>query len=192
VASAKHLLTVSLHAVPQHINFVNPNFYNPQPVTPAIAGVKPCQYSGPGNAGQPTCWKAPFLSGRPESGSPGKARREWSFTPTGNSGNYFGRQRRTGNRWQWVETFTPRVWNYRGAHQLKFGLMVSRSTLNGEYNANPLQIVGAENQLLERIDFRNSGPYVLSDVATGMYAQDHWVIHPRISFDAGCGPTIKV
>src|SRR5258708_23705729 len=38
IASPKHLLTATLHAVPQHVNFVNPNFYNPQPVTPIYRG----------------------------------------------------------------------------------------------------------------------------------------------------------
>src|SRR5579863_768371 len=35
VASAKQILTATFHFSPQHTNFVNPDFFNPQPVTPS-------------------------------------------------------------------------------------------------------------------------------------------------------------
>ena len=34
VLSARQYLTGTLHVTPQHINFVNPDFFNPEPVTP--------------------------------------------------------------------------------------------------------------------------------------------------------------
>src|SRR5215471_11040034 len=37
IVSSKQTLTASLHVSPQHTNFVNPEFFNPQPVTPSFA-----------------------------------------------------------------------------------------------------------------------------------------------------------
>jgi outer membrane receptor for ferrienterochelin and colicin len=38
ILSAKQCLTATLHLTPQHINFVNPDFFNPEPVTPIVTG----------------------------------------------------------------------------------------------------------------------------------------------------------
>ena len=35
ILSSKQYLTATLHLTPQHINFVNPDFFNPEPVTPS-------------------------------------------------------------------------------------------------------------------------------------------------------------
>ncbi len=35
ILSSKQYLTATLHVAPQHINFVNPDFFNPEPVTPS-------------------------------------------------------------------------------------------------------------------------------------------------------------
>ena len=38
ILSTQHFLTGTLHLAPQHINFVDPQFFNPQPVTPSFRG----------------------------------------------------------------------------------------------------------------------------------------------------------
>ena len=37
IISRRHLLTASIHVTPEHINFVDPEYFNPQPVTPSYA-----------------------------------------------------------------------------------------------------------------------------------------------------------
>ena len=37
ILSARHLLMASFHLRPQHVNYVNPEYFNPQPVTPSYA-----------------------------------------------------------------------------------------------------------------------------------------------------------
>ena len=37
ILSTRHLLAGSFHFTPQHVNFVNPEYFNPQPVTPSYA-----------------------------------------------------------------------------------------------------------------------------------------------------------
>ncbi len=37
IASAKQIITATVHVSPQHINFVNPDYFNPEPTTPTYA-----------------------------------------------------------------------------------------------------------------------------------------------------------
>ena len=91
-------MTATLHVSPQHTNFVNPDYFNPQPVTPTYA-----QHNYVGTAADH--WG--LFNGILDSsisiqrfdayvGAQGDA--DMILTPTGNRGNYFGTQNRTANR----------------------------------------------------------------------------------------------
>lgn len=185
IASPKHLLTLTLHAVPQHANFVSPNFYNPQPVTPSFRGREAMVSLTDHLTLGSNLLETSFSIGQTRALVAPQAPGEMIYTPTVNLGNYFGRQYRAGKRWQLVETFIPRQRQFHGNHQIKGGAMVSGSNLDGHYNANPIRILDGQSRLLERIDFRNFTPFHISDVANGFYVQDHWQLLPRISIDLG-------
>jgi outer membrane receptor protein involved in Fe transport len=53
------------------------------------------------------------------------------------------------------------------------------------FTFRPINILDSEGQLLENIDFTNTGPYSRADLEVTAYAQDHWSLTPRFSFDYG-------
>jgi hypothetical protein len=107
------------------------------------------------------------------------------LTPQGNRGNYFGVQSRDAWRREWLEIWSPAPWRLLGTHQWKIGTSLTVSNNRGSFTFHPIDIVGAQDQLFQRIDFANQVPYKRTDLEFTTYAQDHWSPSPRISFDYG-------
>ena len=180
VLSPSHWTTVTLHGVPQRSNHVRPSFYNPLPATPSWRGH---EYRGS------ITDKWTFGGGLLESSLAygetrglvgGQGNAPFLMLPDVNLGNYFARNDRIGNRAQWTEiySFAPRA--AAGTHHVKIGSALIRTRARGEYRFSPIDIGG-----IERIRFDNRGPYSLTDWETGLFAQDHWVTGPSLSFDFG-------
>src|SRR3954447_22938410 len=107
IASQRQIITATLHISPQHINFVNPDYFNPQPTTPTYA-----QHNYVGTAADHLA----VLGGTLDSsisfqrfgayiGPQGS--QDMILTPTGNQGNYFVTQHRDARRTEWLEIFSP-------------------------------------------------------------------------------------
>jgi hypothetical protein len=181
VASPTHLLTVTAHAVPQRTNFAGLSFYNPQPATPSYRGH---EYTAAvtdrltlGGGVLESALLAAQVRGR--TGAQGD--RDYELTPTENLGSYFFRQERRAERVQWREQYS---WS-SGAHHWKAGGSLIRATTRGFFRAHPVVIRDASGAVLQRLDFANHAPYRLSDWESSGYTQDHWVITPKLSLDAG-------
>ena len=185
VLSPKQIVTATFHFSPQHINFVNPDYFNPQPVTPSYA-----QHNYVGTVADH--WG--IFGGILDSslsiqrfnvviGSQGGA--EMVLNPLRNSGNYFGVQNRDARRTEWLETWSLVPLRAAGTHLLKMGTSLTGSADNGQFTYRPVNIVNNTGQLLERIDFSNRNPFSRNDLELTAFAQDHWSLGPRISFDYG-------
>ena len=107
------------------------------------------------------------------------------LSPTGNSGSYFSNQNRNASRAEWIETFSlPPVVGY-GAHNLKFGTSVTRTSNRGEFEARPVLIKDTQGRLVKRIDWVGGQAFDRTDMETAFFAQDHWVITPTLAMDVG-------
>ena len=51
--------------------------------------------------------------------------------------------------------------------------------------SGPIEMRGADGQLLKRITFRGPGELEASDVISSGYVQDHWQVSPRLALDLG-------
>src|SRR5437868_6602190 len=187
VLSPTHTVTGTFHLAPRHMSFVNLDFFNPQPVTPTF------------NAGDNTG----MLQDRTTLGTNllestlalkffhgdvyGQGQSDMVLTPTGNSGNYFSEQNRKASRIEWIEMYSlaPITVGRYGAHNLKFGSTVARTTNEGEFRARTIRIEDASARLLKQIDFVGGSPFDRSDLETGFFGQDHWVMNQSLSFDIG-------
>ena len=105
--------------------------------------------------------------------------------PNTNSGNYYFRQQRTADRFQWSEIFSTRALSFAGTHHLKFGGLWTRTTLDGSFSANPIEIRTHAGDLLQRIDFLNAPPFTIRDWEGGGFFQDTWAIRPQLMADIG-------
>ena len=185
VVSTRNLLTTTLHVSPQHINFVNPDYFNPQPVTPSFA-----QHNYLATVGDHLGIEGGMLDSviflqRFDATVWAQGNADMVLTPVGNSGNYFGSQRRDSARNGLFETFSPKHLQAAGLHELKFGTSVTQLSDRGLASARPVEILDTNRLLLESIDFTSGTPFSHQDIQTAVFAQDHWNVTPHLSLDAG-------
>jgi hypothetical protein len=185
IASAKQLVTATVHIAPQRLDFVNMDYFNPQPATPDAS------------THNYTATIADHLSLRGgvldntvsltffDSRVWGQGAQDLMIAPTGNSGDYFAQQDRNASRLGWSSTYSFGPLAALGTHNLKAGSYVAGSSDHGQLNEHPIDIFGSANQLIERIDFTGGRPFRMSDKEFAFFAQDHWNISHRVAFDFG-------
>jgi len=153
IVSNSQTVTGTMHVAPWHSNFVNLDFFNPQPVTPAFratdyTGAVTDRLSLGGNLLESTLGIKMF------SGSVwAQGQQEMTLTPIGNLGNYFSQQNRDGSRVEWLETYSFAPIKAYGTHNVKLGTSLTRTTNDGQFLASPVNIEDATGLLLKRIQF---------------------------------------
>jgi len=185
ILSPINTLTGTFHVAPLKMDFVNLNFFSPQPVTPTFADH---DYTGTladrlilGGGVLESTIAVKRFHGRVW----GQGTEDMVLTPTGNSGNYFSQQDRTAARTEWLENYSLAPINGYGQHNLRFGTTLSDTDSRGEFLARPVDIEDTSGRLIRRIEFIGGHPYHVSDLELALYAQDHWVINPRLALDVG-------
>ena len=185
IVSAKHTLTGTLHFTPQHTNFVNPEYFNPQPVTPSYAQHNYIAIlSDRLGVGDGTV-ESTLTEQRFDATVGSQGTQEMFLTPTGNFGNYFSTQHRESGRTEWLETWSPARVVAAGSHFLKFGTVATLLTNSGRLWERPINILDTTGLLLRRITFLGGSPYDVTDTQVAMFAQDQWSINPRLAVNLG-------
>jgi hypothetical protein len=185
VPSTRQLVSFTWHFSPQHTNFVNPDYFNPQPVTPSYAqrnyvATLADHFGIFGGTLDSTLSMQRFHT---FIGAQGDA--AMTLTPGGNQGNYFGVQTRDAWRREWLEIWSPAPWNFNGTHLPKLGTSVTVANDRGRFTFRNTNIAANNGQLLEKIAFTNPGPYSRTDLEVTAYAQDHWAPSARFALDYG-------
>jgi hypothetical protein len=185
VLSQTHTLTGTFHVAPRHMNFVNLEFFNPQPVTPTFRAK---DYTGTiidrltigSNLLEST------LAIKRYSGEVwGQGGADMILTPIGNRGNYFSEQDRHASRIEWLETYSLAPVKLYGDHNLKLGTTLARTTNRGQFTARPVNIEDTAGRLIKRIEFAGGRPFDRYDLEAGFFGQDHWVVNQKFSIDVG-------
>ncbi|MFL6448900.1 MAG: carboxypeptidase regulatory-like domain-containing protein [Bryobacteraceae bacterium] len=185
IASQRQIITATLHISPQHINFVNPDYFSPQPTTPTYA-----QHNYIGTAADHLA----VLGGMLDSsisfqrfsayiGPQGSA--DMILTPTGKAGNYFATQNRDSRRTEWLELFSPKPLTFAGSHLFKIGNSVTSAGNHGQFVFHPIDIDDQNGRLRQRTTFTNPLPFNRTDLEVTAYVQDHWALARRFSIDMG-------
>ena len=183
--SNRQILTATVHLSPQHTNFVNPDYFNPQPVSPSYAqhnylGTFAHHFGILGGTIDSSISIQRFDATVGAQGDAGMA-----LTPTGNSGNYFGTQNRDARRTEWLEIWSPTILPLAGTHLLKIGMSLTGSGDQGQFTYRPVDILNTAGQLLQHIAFANGNPFNRHDLEVTAYGQDHWAINSKFAFDYG-------
>ncbi len=185
IISGTHTLTGTFHFAPRKDSFVNLDFFNRRPVTPNWKGK---DYTGTlidrltlgENLLESTVAVKQYTIN-----VWGQGVAEMNLTPTGNTGNYFSEQNRDATRAEWMETISLKPIRSMGAHNLKFGSIIARTTNQGEFTARPVNILDAQGRRLRRIEFIGGAPFDLEDLETHAFGQDHWVVTQKLALDLG-------
>ena len=183
--STRQILTATVHLSPQHTNFISPDYFNPQPVTPSYAQHN---YLGTfahhlGIFGGTLDSSVSLQRFDATVGAQGDA--AMTLTPTGNSGNYFATQDRDARRTEWLEIWSPTSMRLAGTHILKIGTSLTGASDQGQFTYRPVDILYAGGQLLEHIAFTNGLPFNRHDLEVTAYGQDHWALNSKFAFDYG-------
>jgi hypothetical protein len=186
VTSTRNLLTATVHAAPQRLEFVNLDYFNPEPTTP---DARLHNYTGTisdhlaifGGLLNTSLSVTQFAASVWGHGSAPLV-----LAPEGNSGNYFTQQDRDSFRMSGAVSFTARSLNWAGSHNFKIGSYLSGSEDQGQVFKHPIRIEDSEGVLLETIGFAHNGlRFSDDDTAYAFFGQDHWMVSPRLAFDLG-------
>ncbi len=185
ILSPRQLVNATLHFHPDHVNFVNPDYFNPETVSPSYR-----QHAYEATLAH----HLGLWSGTLDTSISYQRFHTWIgaqgpddeiVTPQGNRGNYAATQSRDAFRREWLEIWSPAPIRFYGPHQFKMGTSLTVSNDRGEFVYRPVQVLNAAGRLIERVDFLNQGPYKRTDLEFTGYAQDHWTPFSKISIDAG-------
>jgi hypothetical protein len=185
VITGKHLLTATAHVAPERMDWVNLDYFNPQPTTPDArtrneTGVLADHLSIFGGV-----LETNFSLTRFNANIWGQGPADLELTPVGNFGDYFATQNRDATRIAGTTTFSFAPWKAWGTHSFKIGADVAGSKEEGLVNKHPVDILDTGQQLLERIAFTPGQPFSISDIGTSFFVEDHWSLASRLSIDAG-------
>jgi hypothetical protein len=185
ILTPKQIVTATLHLSPQHTNFLKPDYFNPQPVTPSYA-----QQNYVGTAADHYGLFSGILDSsvsfqRFDAAIGAQGSEEMFLTPVGNRGNYFGTQKRSARRTEWLESWSPVPLRVLGTHLLKIGTSLTDSGDEGQFTFRSVNIVDVSNRLLERVGFSERNPFNRTDREVTAFAQDHWALNSKLAFDYG-------
>jgi len=185
IASDKHLLTASFHVAPQRLDYVNMNYFDPQPTTPDASThsytgtVSDKRFIGGG------LWENTFSATKFDATVWPKGSLDFIIQPQIDSGNYFTQQGRDAERVSWSSSFAFREWKHWGTHEFKTGSYVAHSSEDGHISEHPVDIQDGSGHLLETITFTPGTRFHNSDTELAFYGQDHWILNPHFSADLG-------
>ncbi len=185
VVSPKHIMTATFHVVPSRARFENLNFFNPQPVTPSLVSH---DYGATVIDRLETRFgllQSTVNVRRAEARIMGQGAENMVLTPRGNRGNYFGRQNRRAERFDWMENLQFPAFKFHGAHTLQAGLSAGYSVDKGIFRPRTTDVTGVSGELLKRIEFTGTGRFNRNDWETSSFLQDHWAFNDRFSVDLG-------
>ena len=185
IVSAKHLVTGTLHLAPQRMDFVNMDFFNPEPVTPDATshnytGTLADHLTVRGGVLETT-----FSITRFDAGVWGHGPVDQIITPTGNRGNYFTQQQQDSSRVSARPTFALAPFEYAGNHRLKIGGYVAATSNQGQVMQHPVDLLDASGIRFQRIAFPRARDFDISDTESAYFVQDSWVVSPRLAVDLG-------
>jgi hypothetical protein len=182
---ARNSITATLHFAPHSVQYVNLNYFDPQPVTPNADYQEDTgtisEHFGLGGGVVTSTFAGSRFATNVTAQAPG----DMLLTPIGNSGNYFGQQNREAKRFQWMETWKPSSIDLLGQHLLQFGTVLAHADDEGQVINRNVSLEGSSGQLLRTIAYDGNGRFSLSDIESAVYAQDHWILNSHVALDAG-------
>jgi Carboxypeptidase regulatory-like domain len=185
VQSTRHLLTATAHLAPQTYDSPNLDAFNPLAATPSTSSHN---YTGT-IIDHLTLWRGlletRFSVTQFNGATWGQGPADFVMSPSGNSGNYFANQYRDASRLSGAMTYSLSPIQKFGSHQIKAGAYFASSETSGSIAEHPIDIVSATGALLERITFRAPQTFDVEDVERSYFAQDHWILTPRLAVDVG-------
>jgi len=186
VFSEHHLATATVNVFPLRRQFANINSLVPQTAS-SDYGQKGFsvnvtdQYVSSSGGVFATLFQAVDF----DSNAHGQGPLDMLLTPNGWGGNFFNTYDRDSDQEELLETYKLPPKQHLGKHQVTVGGSFLRRVYHGTSRSHPVQLLGSDGSLVERIDFQGPGRLSARDVEGVLFATDHWMPSEPLSLDFG-------
>jgi hypothetical protein len=120
-----------------------------------------------------------------DSNAHGQGLDDMLISPAGWGGNFFNQWSRRGKQLQFLPSYQFAEKHWLGKHQIHVGVDVNYRSYFGVSTANPIQLLEQDGTLDEEINFQAAGAQITSDTSVAEFVQDHWILNPHWTVDAG-------
>jgi Carboxypeptidase regulatory-like domain/TonB dependent receptor len=184
--NSKQTATVSLAIYPQKLDYMGLNTFTPQPSTTDFKQRGYQVYAQHRYfAGEDTALVSQFsyktydVDLNPQSEEP------YRLLIDTTEGGFFNQQRRRTSRYESLESyqFAPR--HFLGSHQIKAGFDYAHSELAGVEAFRPVELVGASEDTIERIEFSKASAFEVNQNEAAFYSSDQWTVSSRLLLNYG-------
>ncbi len=121
----------------------------------------------------------------------GQGQSDMLVTPVGYSGSYFNDWSRLSDQQEGGETIELPEKRWHGRHRLILGANAGRRAYTGTDISRPIQILGENNSLLERIDFTGGSTLRASATEVSGFVSDQWTLNTRLAVNLGFRATTQ-
>jgi hypothetical protein len=186
ILTPKQILTLTVNAFPLRTRYVGINALVPEPASndldqKGIATHLSDKYQLDSGA----IFSVISQYTRFDSNAHGQGLDDMLITPQGWGGNFFNRWSRRGKQFQMLPSYQFADKHWLGKHQIKVGVDVNYRAYTGSNLANPIQLLEQNGTLDEQINFLPTVAQNTSDTAVAEFVQDHWILNPHWTIDAG-------
>ena len=186
ILSNRHTQTFTFGYFPQRDQFVNLDFFRPQPVTPNYKQKDFVLTVRDNYQVREGLLQSAFSFKRFDADVWGQGEGEQILTPTVEQGNYFATQSRHSHRLEFFEVYSAPAKHFLGAgHEIKVGFDFNDVDNLLNYAARPVNVLRQDDSLAERIVFRGVRPIQAANREYVGFAQDRLLLRPNLSFDLG-------
>ena len=186
ILSPKQILTFTVNAFPLRQQYVGINALVPEPASndlnqKGMAGSLSDKYQLDSGA----IFSVIAQYTRFDSNAHGQGLNDMLISPEGWGGNYFNQWSRRGKQFQLLPSYQFAEKQWLGRHEIHVGADLNYRSYFGVSTANPVQLFQQDGTLDEEINFQPAAAQNTSDTAVAEFVQDHWIIDPHWTVDAG-------
>jgi hypothetical protein len=186
ILSPKQILTLTVNAFPLRQQHVGINALVPQPASndlnqKGIALHLSDKYQQESGA----IFSAIAQYTRFDSNAHGEGLDDMLISPAGWGGNFFNQWTRRGKQFQFLPSYQFAQKHWLGKHEIHVGVDVNYRSYFGLSTANPIQLLEQDGTLDEEINFQPAASQITSDTSVAEFVQDHWILNPHWTVDAG-------
>jgi hypothetical protein len=120
-----------------------------------------------------------------DSNAHGQGLEDMTISPQGWGGNYFDRWSRRGKQFQFLPSYQFAQKHWLGEHEIHVGVDVNYRSYFGVNTPNPIQLLEQNGTMDGEITFVPTVAQITSDTSVAEFIQDHWILNPHWTVDAG-------
>jgi hypothetical protein len=186
VLSPKQILTLTVNAFPLRQQHVGINALVPEPASNDLnqKGIA-VHLSDKYQLDSGAIFSVIAQYTRFDSNAHGQGLDDMLISPQGWGGNYFNQWSRRAKQFQLLPSYQFAEKHWLGRHEIHVGLDLNYRSYFGVSTAHPVQLLEQDGTLAGEINFQPTGAQNTSDTAVAEFVQDHWILNPHWTVDAG-------